>query len=185
MDEITKRIVLKLQSVSYQTDNENMLIQYSLGLLLEDTIKIFGIIMLGGFIGRLYDFLVTLLIFGSIRSNAGGIHAKTNFGCTVGMLLICISSTVIKEISISNAWLFELYILTFIMIIGFAPKTINRKYYPNYIIRRKKVLACILISIYFILAYQNVNIRTLIVCPIVIEVLTLLPNKKGRYYYEI
>lgn len=180
MDELAKWIVKKFHNINKQSDNDNMIIQYSLEVVLENMIKIMGLLIIGWYFNKIPDFLITLIVFGSIRVNVGGIHANTNVGCTFGMILICTITSLSKAIYISELCLLILYIITLVTIILFAPKTKNRNYYTSETIKKKKVKAIILANIYILIAYWKVDFRTLIVCSIFIEVLTLLPNIRKK-----
>lgn len=172
-------IVLKMNKINSQTDRENMVISYGLELLLDFIFKMLVILFAGWCLGKLWESVVVFIVFGSIRSQAGGIHAKSGWGCTLYTLMIlCVSLLFSKMRVILVTNMFILYVICAITVSIKAPKTVNRSCFTKKIILQKKLYANLFIIIFFIIAFLNRGWRNLIVCPLVLEALTLLPDNK-------
>ena len=61
-------------------------------LLVETVFKTAVMMILSLIIGRLRDYLIFLVVFSFLRSEAGGKHCITNLGCTASMALIAAAS---------------------------------------------------------------------------------------------
>lgn len=162
-----------------QTESESMVIQYGAELLLDNCLKILMLLIAGFVIGRGHETIVFITVFCGIRSQAGGFHAKTGWGCGVCMAVVwgcgMLGAIIIK---IPNWGMLCIAGISAVILISKAPRTVNRDCYTQETVIKKKVcaliilLACVGFSILF-----N-RWRTVIMCAVTMEVVTLLPKTK-------
>lgn len=173
---LSERIVLKLNKVNLQTDRENMVICYGLELLLDFVFKIMLILFIGWCIGEFWESVIVFTVFGSIRSQTGGVHAKSGLGCTFYTVLILAVCLLFSHMTAVVApVLATLYVVCIIIVSLKAPKTVNRNCFTPKKIFQKKILANSLLSIFFIIAFIDIRWRNLLICPAVLQVFTLIP----------
>lgn len=160
-----------------QNENENMVIRYGAELLVDNGLKILLLITLGFLLGKGAESVVFLLVFCSLRSQAGGFHAKTGWGCGLCMVLVWIIGILAAEqIGLSLMGVFALVFFMMPIIIWKAPKTINRHCYTSKEIRKAKIYALIILYACVTMAVMYVEWRSLIMCAVTLEVITLLPK---------
>lgn len=160
-----------------QTESENMVIQYGAELLIENCLKILMLLITGLAIGRGYESIVFMTVFCSIRSQAGGVHAKTGWGCGLCMAIVwgC-GMLAVVTIKITICFMLCIAGISTLIVISKVPMTVNRDCYTQDMVFRKKIntliilLICVLVSILFD------EWRTVIMCAVTMEVVTLLPK---------
>lgn len=163
--------------VNPQSESENMMIRYGAELLVDNALKIIFLLVLGFVLGKGLESAVFLLAFCSLRFKAGGYHAKTGWGCALCMLIVwTIGLLAAEQISMSIE---GVLILTFFMIpiiIWKAPKTINRDCYTVKEIIKAKDFAVVILLACIFMAVMYIELRSLIMCAVTLEVMTLLPE---------
>lgn len=174
-----------LDKISPKTQEENKVIQYGMELLLDNVIKLIAILIIGSVLGKGFETLVVLSAFCGLRSQAGGIHAKTGLGCGFSMLLvwaISISGDIFFDIKISL--LPYIYIVSMLVIVYCVPRTINIEYFTSQDKLRKKLYSIAIMTLMMVIAFLNQPLRELIMYPVILEVLTLLPKNKTNFKGE-
>jgi len=165
-----------LNKINPRTEEDNIAIQYGFELILDNIIKLFFLQIMGIFLGRGYETFIILFTFSILRLQAGGIHAKTNIGCSLGMLsvwgLSLIGSIFIK---IETSYVILIYAISLIVIFYFAPKGKNINYFTPSTKLKKKLMSMLILTLFIIIAILNTGLRELFVYPITLEVITLLP----------
>lgn len=172
-----------MNQVNYKNQEENKVIQYGLELLLDNIIKIFFIQLIGIFIGKGLETLIILSSFCGLRMQAGGIHAKTGWGCGFSMLLIWAIS-ILGNIffEIRTFYLLYIYILSLLAIVIFVPRTINIEFLSKQDIFKKKICSFAILTFIMVIAFLNSSLRGLLLYPVILEVLTLFPkNKRSNF----
>lgn len=160
-----------------QNENENMVIRYGAELLVDNGLKILLLITLGFLLGKGAESVVFLLVFCSLRSRAGGFHAKTSWGCGLCMLVVWAIGIVAAEwIDMSLMDILTLTLILVPIIIWKTPRTINRHCYTVKEIRKAKVYATTTLCVCFVMAVIYMEWRSLIMCAVTLEVMTLLPE---------
>lgn len=143
------------------------------------SLKISIIQIVGCLIGRGTEMALILIVFCTFRLQAGGSHSNTEVGCTLSMMGICfISLFGGRHLLINNQWLWIIYLSILTIVLIYAPKTINLKYFTKRDIIRKKNLAVLFLTIVIMVGKFNPGLRAFIVCPIILEAVTLLPEYK-------
>lgn len=173
-----------LNKINPKSEEENIVIQYGFELILDNLIKLLFIQLAGVLLGKGWETFFILLSFCALRLLAGGVHAKTNIGCSLGMIsvwgLSLIASMFIK---IDIPYLVLLYIISILIIACFAPRSKNISYFTYSSIIKRKLFSLLILTFLMIIAFINTGLREIIVCPVTLEVLTLLPknntNLKG------
>lgn len=160
-----------------QPDDENMIIRYGAELLIDNVLKIIVLLVLGFMLGKGLESVVFLLVFCSLRLKAGGFHAKTGWGCTLCMVLVWTSGILVAEqIRVSLVGVLALVFFMIPIIIWKVPKTINRHCYTLKEIIKAKIYAILILFICVVIAFISLEWRSLIMCAVTLEVMTLLPE---------
>lgn len=171
------KFVAWLSEKNPQTESENMVIRYGVELLLENILKILLLLGAGLLWGKGLETIIYLSVFCSIRTQAGGYHAKTGWGCCLCMLLVWMIGMVTFEIiEVSLLEIFILFIFAVIIILWKVPKTVNRDCYTLLEQKEKKKNAVVLLYISIIVAICCKEWRTLVTCAVALEIITLLPE---------
>ncbi len=178
-----------LNKINPRDEDDNITIQYGVELILDNLLKLLFIQLLGILLGKGAETFIVLFVFCTLRLQAGGIHAKTNAGCFMGMLIIwflSLSGAVVLKLNLLNV--LAIYFFSLAIFICLVPKSKNITYFTRTAILKKKVVSIILLTLLVLIAIYNENLRELIIYPVTLEVLTILPpNKdvmKGDYKNE-
>ncbi len=168
-----------LNKINPKSQEENEAIQYGMELFLDNTIKIVAILFLGIILGKGFETIVVLSAFCGLRLQAGGIHAKTGWGCGLGVFLIwAISILGNGFFYIKTSFLPYIYIVSFLIIAYCVPRTINIEYFSTNDKFRKKIQSIVVLTLLMTVAFFYSAFRGLIIYPVILEVLTLLPKNK-------
>lgn len=168
-----------MDKINNKNPEENEIIQHGLELLLDNVLKFLLIQIIGIVIGMGKETALILFSFCGLRLHAGGIHAKTGIGCTLGMIFIWASSILFNMFfDIKIAIMPYVYIICALLIVMCAPRSINIQYFSLKDIWRKKILSLVFLTLLSIVATLISELRGFIVFPVFIEVLTLLPRNK-------
>lgn len=168
-----------MNEISPKSKEESGVIQYGIELLLDNIVKFVFIQIIGIVIGKGLETLLILSAFCGLRLQAGGIHARTGTGCGLSMMLIwALSLTGHIYLPIGLSLFPYIYITSLIVILVFAPRTINIEYFTPKDILKKKLYSIAVLTIIMTAAYLNPSLRELLIYPVVLEVLTLFPKNK-------
>lgn len=163
-----------LNRISPRTDEENMVIQYGIELFLDNVGKILLILLFGCFIGKGKETACILLVFCLLRSQAGGIHAETNFFCMMGMMAVWSISLAVGQVLYINGWIvIGMSVLCIIQILRCVPCTKNLDCYTPQERKRKKLYAIVIVMVYLIFAMKSLYFRTYIITAAGLECLSL------------
>ncbi|MGC6177988.1 accessory gene regulator B family protein [Lacrimispora sp. 38-1] len=168
-----------LNKINPRDEDDNITIQYGVELILDNLLKLLFIQLLGILLGKGVETFIVLFVFCTLRLQAGGIHAKTNMGCFLGMLLIwflSLSGAVTFKLNLLNVMAIYMFSLT--VFVCMVPKSKNITYFTRSAILKKKTTSILLLSLLVLIAVYNENLRELIIYPVALEVLTLLPPNK-------
>lgn len=168
---------LKHNSVS---EIQEVAIRYGIELYLDSFIKIILIFCLGLICGKGVEVVIVIGSFCTLRSQAGGIHMKSSAGCFFSMVIITLISVVGAEIfvPITIPIAISLIIISLTILYFCAPySTYNNPITDKKVIRLKKCKAMILTILLGVVACisKSVNLRALILIPVIIEIITILP----------
>lgn len=175
--EVVEKLVAWCDKENPQSKEENMVIQYGAELLVENSVKIILLLIFGFVLGKGYESIIFLFVFCGLRTQAGGYHAKTGWGCTFCMIGVWAIGIFCAEIiDMSLIWVCVIFIISFCIIIWKVPETVNRDCYHKENIKCKKNNAIMILGWSTIISTFCHTIRNLIMCAVVMEVITLLPN---------
>lgn len=173
---ITEQMTNWLNNASPISKEDNIIVQYGLELIIESLAKIIFILIIGVALGKGIKVFLTLIVFCSLRSQAGGIHAKSNLGCTLFMIFICTFSLIFSLLppigKLENSTFF---VLAGGIIALYAPITVNIKYFSSHIICFKKRMALFILILCFFASMLFVCFRNIIASTVIMESITLLP----------
>lgn len=151
MEKICKNIIKELNRKNIIQRNETQIYEYALKILCYTSINIITIILIGIISGMLYESLLLLASFFSIRSFAGGIHANKYIHCYMfSVILIFLVIISIKYLLVYLNPLFIVFteIISIILIFILSPLENNNKKLNK---KEKIVYKCVslLLSILF------------------------------------
>ena len=179
IDKIALIINNWMNEISPKSKEESDVIQYGIELLLDNIVKFVFIQIIGIIIGQGMETLLILLAFCGLRLQAGGIHARTGTGCGLSMLVIwALSLAGHIYLPIRLSFLPYIYIISSIVILLLAPRTINIEYFAPKDILKKKLYSIAVLTIIMTVAYLNPSLVELLIYPVVLEILTLFPKNK-------
>lgn len=166
------------------SDIQEAAIRYGIELYFNTVIKIVFLLCLGAVFGKLLETIIVIFCFCLLRGEAGGIHMQTSMGCFLSMfgmtILSVIGNELLPELNL-YVTLFG-FIASLIIVFLYAPyTTLNNPITDRKIKQRKRVRAVsIVIILAIICVVYGTNLRTLILIPVIIEIITILPFWKRR-----
>lgn len=174
---MVEKLVAWCDKENPQTKEENMVTQYGAELLVENCFKICLLLVLGSVLHKGYETMIFLSVFCSLRTQAGGYHAKTGWGCMLCMVAVWgIGIFGAEMVKMSRIWVCVIFIIAVCIIICEVPKTINKDCYTQESINHKKINAIIILGLSTLISMLCYTKRTLIMCAVALEVMTLLPK---------
>ena len=165
------------------------IIQYGMELILENIVKMTGIILIALLIGYVKEVMVASIVFMSLRSMAGGVHCKTSLGCFGAMVLVIGISVYLRCITIPG-WVYILgTVCVEIIVYLYAPSdTSNNPITDETLRKRKRIGAVVLVGLFFciFLVSNNIEIKNIVFVSMGLEGITIIPldklkKKKGDY----
>ena len=170
-----------MNHISPKSQEENEVIQYGIELLLDNIVKFVFIQLIGIMIGQGIETFLILAAFCGLRLQAGGIHARTGYGCGFSMILIWAFSLIGHlYFPILSYFIPYIYVASFVIISIFAPRTINIEFFDKKDILKKKLYSIAVLTIIMAVAFLQPSIRELLIYPVILEVLTLFPKNKSN-----
>lgn len=160
-----------------QSECENLVISYGAELLIENGLKIAMLLVAGIVIGKGYESIIFLVVFCGLRTQAGGFHAKTGWGC--GLCMIFVWAIGVLSSMVINLSVFGIVVLSIILIpimIWKVPMTVNRDCYTAEVIKKKKINSLIILLVCAVVSIFFNEMGTGIMCAVTLEVITLLFN---------
>ncbi|MDR2022412.1 MAG: accessory gene regulator B family protein [Hungatella sp.] len=168
-----------LNKINPKSPEENEVIQYGLELFLDNIIKFIVILIIGIVLGKGFETLIVLSTFSGLRLQAGGIHAKTGWGCGLSLLLVWgISILGHTFVEVKSVFIPFIYFVSVLIIVCCVPRSINIEYFSSQDKLKKKLSSIIALTLMMTVAFFNPVFRGLIIYPVILEVLTLLPENK-------
>lgn len=168
-----------LNKINPKSEEDNIAIRYGFELVLDNVVKLFFLQILGVFLGKGWETFIILFTFCLLRLQAGGAHASSNIGCSLGMFLVwglSLIGSIFVKLRVPHV--IFIYIISFIIIFCFAPRSKNIDYFAESSKRKKKLTAILILTLITVIAVINTDLRELLMYPVTLEVLTLLPKNK-------
>lgn len=81
------------------SDEDNLVIIYGIQVILNTSLKLLGIFLIGALLHRLPTVLLSTAVFCSMRYWTGGWHSESHIGCFCTMLIPCVGPSLLVEIS--------------------------------------------------------------------------------------
>lgn len=168
-------------------EDESDIVRYGIETTLNTSTKMVILLIVGAVLHRFSETVITLTVFGALRSFAGGYHCKTHLGCLGTMLLISLSPIAFEQLSFTWALPLWIAMMTYAVyeIVRYAPR--NSEVNPIYdegILRKKRrgsLLVCRIIVVLVILIPNN-HFRWLAVLPLFAEAVTVSPMFYKKKY---
>ena len=176
LDKIKNSITKQYPNYSKDKIDEIMYGIEGIYMLITKTIIIFILAMI---LGIFKELLYLLISFNFIRLFAFGMHANKSYICLIfSSLLFLFGAFMCKYIIFNKSILYILYIITFLIIMMYAPADTKKRPLIKKNKRIKfKILSLIIVILYFILTLfikNNLIINSLII-GITIECILILP----------
>lgn len=139
-------------------ETELEIIQYGLHGLYLSLTKIIVLIIISYFLGQLKEYIIFSLLFGILRMNSFGMHAKKSWMCwvtTIPMLIIL--PFLAKNIAINNIIKAILGIPLILHIFKYSPADTHKKPIINKDIRRKYKIKATIVATTYVIASLFIN----------------------------
>ena len=187
---ITNEIVVTVPNI---TEEKAEQIQYGLYLAISDGLKLIAVMLTAYFLGQLPLALTGGAVFALNKSFLGGVHAKTQLGCTITYFIFLFGSIYSSKIIDISCFNIILFVVSGILVYLYAPADLASK--PIITEKRWKELrvqGSIAVAVFFIITffvpreYSNViSIVTLINSINITPVLyTITKNRRGGIINE-
>ena len=163
------------------SDTDLEIIQYGLHSLYLSLTKIVVLIIISYFLGQLKEYIIFSLLFGILRMNSFGMHAKKSWMCWVTTIPVLILLPFLAiHITIPNIIKLLIGLMLILYVYKYSPADTQKKPIINKDIRRKyKIKATIVATAYVIISLlinnvfvANSLILSLILISIVISPIT-------------
>lgn len=179
---ISEGLTSKIRQTIPETDDAKAeIIEYGIYMIISEITKIAAILIVATLLNVLTYAILTIVVFGLLRNFAGGIHAKTHWGCFISYSVI-VFGTVYSSISLQYTSKFllvaVLYPVCFCILYFYSPADILNKPVLSKKQRKKlRIGSFTFLTAAFILYLITVPqpYANLIVFASFIECLTLLP----------
>lgn len=180
MKQISRKITNWCQGICGLSEAEVHIVEYGIELMLNTSLKILGLLVVGAVIGCFWEVVAAMFVFGSIRNFAGGYHSNTHLGCFSAMLFTCLSPIPFLGVGLRlSKWIWgAISVYSMYEIIRYAPR--NSKVNPIHdmrILKRKRVGSLVIVGIYvlFLVFCPSSTIGWLVAMPMLIEAFTVSP----------
>lgn len=142
------------------SDTDLEIIQYGLHGLYLSLTKIIVLVIISYFIGQLKELIIFMLLFGILRTNSFGLHAKKSWMCWVTTIpSFIILPFIAQQLIISKTVKLLLGLILIIHVYIYSPADTEKRPIVSKNIRRKhKILATIIALIYIIISVFIDNI---------------------------
>ena len=178
--QLSKKITAWCKDNCQLSDEQVHVVEYGIEVMLNTSLKVLGILMIGAILGCFKEVVIAMFVFGSIRNFAGGYHSSTHFGCFSAMLLTCLSPLPFWDVELGTArWIWgAISVYSMYEIIRYAPR--NSKVNPIHdpqILKRKRVGSLVAIGLYvlFLFFCPSSKWGWLVAMPMFIEAVTISP----------
>lgn len=85
------------------SDEDYPVVLYGIQVILNSSLKILGILLIGAFLHRLTAVLLSTAVFCSMRYWTGGWHSNSHMGCFCTMLIPCVCPSLL--VGVSGEWI--------------------------------------------------------------------------------
>lgn len=174
IEKVSKWFLNKISNKS-DSEDEKAIILFGIIRFVEETTKLIAIAIICAFLGKLKELGFVFLITTIYKTNIGGVHSKTNFGCFVNTLLfflVCIygSQYIIFESIFKIGIYAALYIFGLYVIWVYVPADVPEiPIISKKIRKRTKTVSLVLLNVLYIVAilfvkrpeYQNMIVYTM------------------------
>ncbi|MCR4435983.1 MAG: accessory gene regulator B family protein [Clostridiales bacterium] len=100
---ISEGLTAKIRESIPTTDEKAEIIEYGIYMIISEFTKIAAILIISALLGITLYSLIAILAFGFLRSFAGGVHAKSHWGCFISYCIIIFGaisiSLLLKDVS--------------------------------------------------------------------------------------
>lgn len=119
---LTIKIINQFEKHLELTDLQKDKLYYGVISILLNIIKTAFICLIAYFLGVLSEMLIMTLIVGSLRLTAAGLHAKSNFMCTLTTLVVYIGGAILsRHYPISFHMAFFIIMVSILIMFKYAP----------------------------------------------------------------
>lgn len=150
MEELLSKKICELCYEGTDSD-EKEVIQYGIQLVVETVVKMFVLLLFATSVGKFWECIQFYMVFCPIRAMAGGIHCKTNMGCTATFLGIFLCGILFNDLLIPQWLVVIAFLLCLLVLLIWAPSSTENNPITNQKIRlSKKITSIILLIIWFL-----------------------------------
>ena len=175
------------------SENQREILVYGYTLFLGSVIKTIVILFLAICTHTLFKTIIIIGSFGLLRNYAGGIHCKTELGCTFCMIGVWAIGLLVSFVNIPVVVSAIMAVIIVLTIILYAPRSTKNNPLRNKKVWKQKRVCSICIMALFILAsaitgivFKKQEVMNMILTSMFIEVFSilLLVEKEGEEHEE-
>lgn len=185
MKAIARKVAGWCLSDDVTNETELEVVAYGLELILGTLLKYVVLLGIGQLINKGMEVAVILFLIAVFRIFAGGVHGKTSLGCFLYMLMVCVVSVMLSQLSLGLDYLIQGlgYAVCFYVVYQYVPlQSLKNPVCDTHIIKRKKLGAFLVVSGSSILAIAaGEGMKWIFLYPMIIECTAIvLASKKRR-----
>ena len=194
MESLTTKFVNKLINSNIIKKEDSEIYSYGFKEMLFITLNIITTLFIGLIFNKIFEIILFMITYSSIRVYAGGYHARTKLRCYIFSVLMLISVCYILKLNLLNSYLL-IVILTIIsscIILYLAPvedknKPLDKIEIKVYTKRTIRNLIILLIALCITLIFNKINLSACICISLLCNGIMLILGKINnsiRYKYS-
>lgn len=168
-------------------ESEFEAVVYGLELMIGTIFKYCLLLGLGHLLNRDFEVLIALCLVALFRTFAGGVHGRTSLSCFLYMLMVCVVSVGLSELSINinpNGVIVPVigYMLCLFVVYQYVPLQSLKKMIDDvHMIKKKRIGAFIVVAV-SVICFITVNqcIKWVFLYPIIIEAMAIMMVSEKR-----
>lgn len=179
MQTLSQYLTTKLNVYMKKEGVELLKLKLGLEIILINLSKFIIIFLVANYFNLLKEAILMSLVFGSIRKNAFGLHAKSSIVCTILSLIMFVFGAYISNYLLFNNYIiFPVFLIINILLYTYAPADteahplLGQKLKNK--LRKRSVITGVILMV-LTLVIQNLMLKTLITLASCFEVIIILP----------
>ena len=156
------------------TEQNEEIIFYGVQLIVETIFKYCLLLLIAILFNQGLACVIYIILLSGLRANAGGAHAKTNWGCTLTLFLSFGAGALLNQLEIPVWVSLMVGIVALGVFIMYAPaSTQNNPITDKNVIKRKKISSIILLLFYGFITVKS-NFDGYVICVVISVVISMI-----------
>lgn len=160
---------------------DKLAMQYGIATLFYNGLTSLGVILMAFFCSTWKETILVVLVFGSLRLTLGGTHCNTAKNCFLCTIAVTVGSALLSRYICFSTFAFLIFALV-LVVLSYMYILLRAKENPiKPQMRDLKWTGLLLESLYVVIGYKNVELRTIFLLSIMCAVMTILPMLNEKY----